>query len=142
MHTARVLLVLFTLGSGVSATLASDVASHKLQAPFQVRITATVLPTVCVTRAGKARSDNARIACRTSEVPSFSVPGRPDVLVINTAKNAQETEGQVPSDVHLNRLEPTAAGPETTDTDARAFDAARLIAPANTPPPEEIEVSF
>lgn len=142
MHTTRVLLVLFTLGSWVSATLASDVASHQLQAQFQVRITATVLPTVCVTRAGKARSDTARIVCRSSEVPSFSVPGRPDVFPVRPAKNRQETVGQVPSDVHLNGLKPTAAGPETTDPDSQGFDAASLITPANTPPPEEIEVSF
>ena len=132
MHTARALWLLFLLGPGVSAVRASEPVLYKQQAHFQVRITMTVLPTVCATRAGQVHRSSAHVVCLSNGVPSFNVPGRPEVITVKLNSRQQESTGRVLG----------APAPEQTDTDARTLDAASLMAPDSTPPLEEIEVSF
>jgi len=116
---------------------------------LRLSITLNSAPTQCATQSGAVVS----VTCLTDSTPSFSAPGRPDVVAVSISASQSggslmtttsstapisESAAQVPSTVNVSNLSPTAAGPG----DSRTIESASMSAPKGSSPPEEIEVSF
>lgn len=122
--------------------------ARQAQSTAVVSVTLQPAPSVCTAQGGSAAS----VTCLTSNSPVFSVPGRTDVTAVSISVTQSastmlpsassittfQTASQVPSTVNVSNVGPTAAGGQ----DTRTVESATLSAPAGTPPPEEIEVTF
>jgi len=139
--------------AAMTLCLLSVIAAHAQDrtstANLRLSITLNSAPTQCATQSGAVVS----VTCLTDSTPSFSAPGRPDVVAVSISASQSggslmtttsstapisESAAQVPSTVNVSNLSPTAAGPG----DSRTIESASMSAPKGSSPPEEIEVSF
>ena len=133
MRINRALWVFALLSTGVNHTLAEGSSKRQEQASFQVIVTGLPLSTVCATQPVIHRAGVVSVFCLSNTVPNVSVPGRADVFTSN---------GGLFGEVSLRGLSPSDTDANRASNDSRSFESFILSAPDNSPPPEEIEVSF
>ncbi len=125
-----------------------QVAQGKARGQFTVSIAFNKLAastSSCATRRGLADGLNyIQVACFTSAMPSFSIPGRSDVMAmsIDLAQSRSWSNGLGELSPSMQRSARATVPQEETDGDRRVLQSAAMSIPLGEKLPTELEVAF